>query len=154
MAKLQKKRGRPKSANPKTAAERMRAYRKRKRDAGLRNVRRWEPVDDQASQVYSDHQILDARSLAMHCKIAQKIERNPALLRTAANNLDRSTSKAGRPTPGYLLEWKKILDQPWPQVARLITAMNEESTRLRSSSPFAGILTQEEREQIYEAFRP
>ena len=34
MAKLQKKRGRPKSANPKTAAERMRAYRKRKRDAG------------------------------------------------------------------------------------------------------------------------
>ena len=38
------KRGRPKKANAKSAAERMRAYRKRKRDAGLTSVRRWEPA--------------------------------------------------------------------------------------------------------------
>ena len=153
MVKKAKKRGRPKSANPKTAAERMRAYRKRKRDAGFKSVRRWEPIDEVESTVYSDHQILDARSLALHCRIAQKIERDPALLDTARDNLDRWIRKSGRTAPPYLLEWKEILSQPWPRVAKLITAMNEESTRLRSSSPFAGILTDEEREQIYEAFR-
>ena len=44
MSKTVRKRGRPKKANAKSAAERMRAYRKRKRDAGLANVRRWEPA--------------------------------------------------------------------------------------------------------------
>ena len=38
-------RGRPRKDNALTAAERMRAYRKRKRDAGLKNVRRWEPAE-------------------------------------------------------------------------------------------------------------
>ena len=44
----------------------MRAYRKWKRDAGLKNVRRWEPAE--GVQQYSDHRILDARSLAMRPK--------------------------------------------------------------------------------------
>ena len=111
-------------------------------------------MDESAATVYSDHQILDARSLAMHCKIVQKIERDPALINMARDNLDRWIKNSGSPVPGYLLEWKEILSRPWPQVAKLMTAMNEESTRLRSSSPFAGVLTTEEREQIYAAFTP
>ena len=48
MSQAAKKRGRPKKADAKSAAERMRAYRKRKRDAGLTSVRRWEPADGTA----------------------------------------------------------------------------------------------------------
>jgi hypothetical protein len=48
----------------------MRAYRKRKRDAGFKNVRRWEPAE--GVQQYSDRRILDARSLALHCKIGSQ----------------------------------------------------------------------------------
>ena len=65
----------------------MRAYRKRKRDAGLTNVRRWEPADGLPAGRYSDQRILDARSLAMHCKIVQKISRDPQLLTKAKANL-------------------------------------------------------------------
>ena len=136
-----------------TAAERMRAYRKRKRDAGLKSVRRWEPEEGSGQRRYSDHRILDARSLAMHCKIAQKISRNPTLLNKAKANLERWSAKSEQPLPQYLREWQEILERPWPEIAEIITSMSEDATRLRSSSPFAGVLTAAERDQIYEAFR-
>ena len=136
-----------------TAAERMRAYRKRKRDAGLKSVRHWEPASGERPGGYSDHRILDARSLAMHCRIAQKISRDPSLLEKAKENLERWSAKTRRPRPQYLREWQEILEGPWQDVAELITSMSEDSTRLRSSSPFAGVLDAEERDQIYAAFR-
>jgi hypothetical protein len=136
-----------------TAAERMRAYRKRKRDAGLKSVRRWEPEEGSSKRRYSDHRILDARSLAMHCKIAQKITRDPSLLNKAKANLERWSAKSEDPQPQYLREWAQILERPWPEILELITSMSEDATRLRSSSPFAGVLTADERDQIYEAFR-
>jgi len=153
MKNVHKKRGRPPSGNPMTAAERMRAYRKRQRDAGLRSVRSWEPAIGQNSKLYSDHRILDARSLAMHCRIASKITRDPKLLAKAKENLERWCAKPQSPQPQYLREWQEILERPWPEIAELITSMRENSTRLRSSSPFAGVLTARERDQIYAAFR-
>jgi hypothetical protein len=153
MKKTLNKRGRPKKAVAKSAAERMRAYRKRKRDAGLTSVRRWEPAADAPEARYSDHRILDARSLAMHCKIVQKISRDPRLLEKAKANLSRWSAKIDGPKPRYLKEWQEILEKPWLTIAEMMTSMSEDATRLRSSSPFAGILSEEEREQIYAAFR-
>ena len=153
MKKTSKRRGRPRKSKPVTAAERMRAYRKRKRDAGLKSVRRWEPVKGEGGRQYSDHRILDARSLAMHCKIAQKISQNPELLDKAKANLNRWCEKSKAPQPYYFREWQEILERPWPQIAEVITRMSEEAIRLRSSSPFAGVLTADEREHIYAAFR-
>jgi hypothetical protein len=147
------RRGRPPKRNAMTAAERMRAYRKRKRDAGLKSVRRWEPAAGASERHYSDHRILDARSLAMHCKIARKIARDPELLDIAKANLERWSAKSDGPLPQYVHEWQEILVRPWPEVAELITRMSEDATRLRSSSPFAGVLTADERNQIYAAFR-
>jgi hypothetical protein len=153
MTTTAKKRGRPSKGNALTAAERMRAYRKRKRDAGLKNVRRWEPEEGAGVRQYSDHRILDARSLAMHCVIAQKISRDPDLLDKAKTNLERWSAKSKDPLPEYLHEWQEILDRPWPEIAEIITSMSEDATRLRSSSPFAGVLTADERKKIYAAFR-
>ena len=45
-----------------TPAERMRAYRKRKRDAELKSIRRWEPEEGSGKRRFSGHRILDARS--------------------------------------------------------------------------------------------
>jgi len=131
----------------------MRAYRKRKRNAGLKIVRHWEPIESEDARHFSDHRILDARSLAMHCKIAQKISRDPRLVNKAKSNLERWRAKSEVPQSKYLREWQDILDRPWQEIADLITSMSEDATRLRSSSPFAGILTTEERDQIYAAFR-
>ena len=152
MTKPVRKRGRPKTANPMSAAERMRAYRKRKRAAGLKSVSQWVAAEGDQISRYSDHRVLDARSLAMHCKIAQKFSREPEILEIARKNLARWQQKSAGESPRYLEEWQEILERPWSEIADFITSMSDKSTRLRSSSPFAGVLTNAERKRIYEAF--
>lgn len=131
----------------------MRDYRARKRAAGLKRVATWVPATEIAGELYSDHRLLDARSLAMHALIARKITRDPALLAIPARNLERWQARGGERKLVYLNEWRRILGQPAAQVAAFITSLAPEATRLRQSSPFAGVLTSEERRRIYDAFR-
>jgi len=147
------KRGRPRKANPMTPAERMRAYRKRKLAVGLKNVSRWVPTEDGEVPRYSDHCLLDARSLALHCKMAQKISRDPHLLDVARHNLTRWRARSIGELPQHLVEWRQMLDRPWPEIAAFMTSTTDKATRLRQSSPFAGVLDAGERKRIYEAFR-
>jgi hypothetical protein len=147
------KRGRPRKKAPLTAAERMRSYRQRRRAAGYKVVSQWQPVIEQAPSFDSDHPILDARSLAMHCKIARKIDANRALLEIPKRNLKRWRKAKSGPLPMYMDEWQQILDKPWHYIAALITSFSDEAVRLRQSSPFAGVLTPKERKQVYDAFR-
>lgn len=153
MGKPKRGRGRPPSPQARSAAERMRAYRARKRAAGLKAVTQWLPRESEGGGMFSDHRILEARSLAMHCVIARKIARDPVLLTRARANLDRWRRRAGDAPPSYLDEWESILARPWPAVAAFITGFGEQAVRLRQSSPFAGVLTPSERRRIYDAFR-
>jgi hypothetical protein len=65
----------------------------------------------------------------------------------------RWRAQRGQNVPAWLSEWQDLLDQPWESIAALITEPSENGARLRQSTPFAGILTQQERRRIYEAFR-
>jgi hypothetical protein len=53
--------------------------------------------DIDAPLVYSDHQHLDARSLALHCLIARKLLENPALIDLARSTLVRWKAQAPSP---------------------------------------------------------
>jgi hypothetical protein len=92
-----------------------------------------------------------ARSLEMHVLIAQKVTEAPALLNRARANLER-WSVAHSPAPHWITEWREILNRPWPELAALITDPGPEGVRLRKSSPFSGIISAEERLQIFEKF--
>jgi hypothetical protein len=89
----------------------------------------------------------------MHAVIAQKIQRDPRLLEIARNNIKRWETRSQGQVPSWLKEWKTILDRPWPQIAALLTEQSDNAVRLRQSTPFAGVLTSNERRRIYEAFR-
>ena len=103
---------------------------------------------------WSDHSLRDAVSLALHCKIAHKINVNPSLLDKARNVLAGWQEQYDPDcTPECYREWEKILTLPWLDIAAILISVDEEGVRLRSSSPFVGILTEKEREQILEAFR-
>jgi hypothetical protein len=132
----------------------MRRYRARKRAAGLTQERRWVPAQGERLAVWSDHAILEARSLAMHCLIARKITRDPRLIEVARRNLAGwKRARAAAERPRWLDEWERVLRRPWPEVAAFITSTTEHAARLRQSSPFAGVLDPTERRRIYEAFR-
>jgi hypothetical protein len=131
----------------------MRRYRQRRRAAGLKLVRRWVSGPEQAGTSWSNHRLLEARSLALHCLAAASIERRPELLEIARRNLADWRRARGGALPVALQEWERILSRPWPQVAAIMTAPTEEGARLRQSSPFAGVLSPAQRRRVYEAFR-
>jgi len=146
--------GRPPTGRAQSAAERMRRYRSRQRAAGLRVAARWLPAKSAAiSPGLLKHRIIEARSLAMHCLIARKIEADRRLLAAARRNLEKWIARYGEGTPRALEEWREILGRPWPEIAALITDADGPAVRLRQSSPFAGVLTPAERRLVYEAFR-
>ena len=155
-AKSKPTRGRPSTGRAQSAAERMRRYRARQRAAGLRTVTRYEAPAPVLPVGALQHRIIEARSLAMHCLMAQKIERDPALLDQVRRTLETWHARYGNDggdVPRVLDEWQLILRKPWPVIAALITDPGERATRLRQSTPFAGVLTARERERVYAAFR-
>ena len=101
--------------------------------------------------VYSDHRRIDERSLALHRLVAAKLRADPAILNEARDNLLRWQKMDGSPVLP-LSEWEKILSGTPSQVAAFLEERSERATRLRQSSPFAGILTEAERNAVYESY--
>lgn len=147
-----KRAGRPPSANPVPAAERMRQMRLRRKAAGLKPIVTW-TAENTPIAPYSSHRVREARSLAMHTVIAEKFLRDPKLLEIPRRNLERWRAQWPDSPPTWWKEWNELLSKPTSTLAGLITEMSERAARLRQSSPFAGVLTPLERKRIYEAFR-
>ena len=56
-------------------------------------------------------------------------------------------------TRRYADAWFPLLDLPIPALAERLTEFSEERVALRQCTPFAGVLTPQERWQIYRKFR-
>jgi hypothetical protein len=105
------------------------------------------------------HTMIDARNRELHQIIAGKIRQNPALISQVQETLERwlwamDESERGH---GSLVEWQhRLKEQPLNQVLDFISSEDEEACRLRQSTPFVGLLTEQERMTVfrkYEAFR-
>ncbi len=135
-----------------SAAERMRRYRARRKRAGLQARTTW-VARDAGAAAYSDHRVLDVRSLALHCAVVRHVSRDASLLGRARRALARWLARYPSAPPRALLEWQALLARPWPEGAAMVTADSEHAARLRQSSPLAPLLPAEERRRIYAAFR-
>lgn len=94
----------------------------------------------------------DERSLALHREIAKKLRSNPDLWNIPINNIAKWRKMRGGLTPA-LLEWEHILNTyTKEQILSILENDSEESARLRSSSPFTGILSENERKLIFELY--
>lgn len=98
----------------------------------------------------NDHDRLDEIRLQTHLAIAAKIDADPALLDLPRRNIQRWTELHGYLHPAYA-EWLDVLDRPWPELRRLLVAQDENSKRLRQSTPFVGVLSPRERRTIHES---
>ena len=68
-------------------------------------------------------------------------------------NLENEERRSGRLSRARR-EWKEILSRPWTQVREILLEDSDEGQRLRSSKPFAGIVTEEERLEIIRRHPP
>jgi tRNA A37 threonylcarbamoyladenosine biosynthesis protein TsaE len=83
---------------------------------------------------------IDLFSLMLHASVAEKMRLNPQeVLQIARQNLNRWLKNKN----SALCEWQQILDTQTPQeIIKIITQDTDDGQRLRSSSPFVGVLSE------------
>ncbi len=95
------------------------------------------------------HDVIDHRSLALHEAMAEKLRHDPELIQAARATAQRWLSRPGYENHPALREWLSLLDLPLLSLIKVMLDPSEEGARLRQSSPFVGILTEEERLAIF-----
>ena len=92
---------------------------------------------------------LNQRSIEYGKAIVKKLEHDRRLWQVPLENLKRWKAARNGELPLPLLEWETILSsEPRHKIMAILVGTDENSMRLRSSSPFTGILTHEERHEI------
>ena len=102
-------------------------------------------------QIGHGHPHLDSRSLALARIVVQRIDADPALCSVARENLERWRRHAGGALTRAHQEWEEILERPWGEIRTILLDESEEGQRLRSSHPFKGIVTDQERRAVIDA---
>ncbi|WP_291813464.1 helix-turn-helix domain-containing protein [Cellulomonas sp.] len=86
------------------------------------------------------------RSLHLAYAIAGKLVQDPALVDVARQNLERMRARHTRGRPAqWLAQWQELLDGPLDELLIVLTSPSQRSRELRQNSPFAGVLTDDER---------
>ena len=93
------------------------------------------------------HPWIDARSLDMARIVVARIDADPVLVHVAHDNLARWRRRHGGLSRAHR-EWAEILERPWAEIREILLDESDEGQRLRSSSPFVGIVTEEERWRV------
>ena len=92
-------------------------------------------------------------SAALPCTgfIVRKVTADPGLLETTRAKVRRWPKMDDSPLLA-LSDRENILNGPVERVTRFLVEPSERATRLRQPSPFAGVLTEAERQAIYESY--
>ena len=99
------------------------------------------------------HPHIDRRSLEMARLIVEKIDADPNLFQVAHENLQRWRRIRGGTLPRCSEEWEGLLKRPWSEIRNILLDESNEGQRLRSSHPFAGLVSEKERRRIRDAHR-
>jgi hypothetical protein len=89
----------------------------------------------------------------LHELVADKLERDPTLLRIPLENIDRWLAN-GHTAPHRLEQWRQIIlraqesQEGFVGLLALLRDSGEAATHLKSFDPFPGVLTTEERRQV------
>jgi hypothetical protein len=95
------------------------------------------------------HHLAEERSLAYHRVIAERLLRDPRILAAARRTVERWLQDS--PPPHYAAAWRAVLAGDAASVAAFITDPGERARELRQSTPFAGVLSPQERWAIWRA---
>ena len=115
--------------------------------AGMRLELSYAPV---LSSANGDLTREDRRSLALHRVIAARFARDPRAVSTkAVRNLKVMRRADDGSAAPWLEEWERLLKGPVSAVIEVLVSHDQRARDLRQVTPFAGVLSDEERRAIY-----
>lgn len=90
------------------------------------------------------------RSLWLSHAVAARLVEDPAaVLEQARRNLTAMRARSARgEAKAWLQQWTQLLDGPVEDVLEALTSRSPRSRELRQNSPFAGVLTDEQRQTV------
>lgn len=94
------------------------------------------------------HRAAELQALAYHRLVAERLD--DAAVDEARRRL-RRWRREGRIDSRWADEWERILEKPLDQIARIVGADSPRAKELRQTSPFAGALTEQERNRLVHA---
>jgi len=96
---------------------------------------------------------VDERSRALHAAVAERLRRDPALVRVALAYLDRFEPAADPGSRAALARWRRLIGElPHDDLLALLASASDAAAELRQSSPFLAVLPAEERDAIFAHF--
>lgn len=101
------------------------------------------------------HTQIDERALELAKRIVACIDSDPT--RAGLEKARATCARWHRILPEFerrnVDEWAAILEQPWSGIRKTLLDPGEEGKRLRQSSPFCGVISNDERWRIMREFR-
>lgn len=96
------------------------------------------------------------KSLWLHRALLAHLMLDPQkILKTALTNIEdwKSKHRSDGMVTQYLEKWERVIDSGVDNVASVLTGSDGASRELRQNSPFAGVLSDDERRLILRSFR-
>jgi hypothetical protein len=100
----------------------------------------------------SGHRLAEARSIALHRAVAERLRADPALMESARGRV-RVWRAEGKMHPRYAEAWEQVLARPLDEVCAFLIDPGEEACALRQSTPFTGVLDARTRWRIWREVR-
>lgn len=100
------------------------------------------------------HEIIDRQNLEFHHAVVLRLVLDPSLVARARAKISEWSNR-GLFDHYCVKAWQTTIDLPLEDLAKLLIGETQESTRLRSASPFLaiGALSQNERQSIRQRVR-
>lgn len=94
------------------------------------------------------HRRVELLSIALHRAVAERLEQDLEILPKARARVEHWLADGGPTHPVYARRWQRLLARPLAEITKALVADTEEMRDLRQTSPFSGVLTEEERRRI------
>ena len=91
------------------------------------------------------HQEIDERSLAMHRLVAARVEQDPTLFVKAKGTLAKWRNAVSASSQPWLDEWERLMERGIEACLAAAVEDSQKAAALRQSSPFSGVLSNQER---------
>lgn len=101
------------------------------------------------------HELIDQRKLEMGELVSKKLRLDPQLLRVVQQQISKhlNNPSLSESVKHNYREWDQIVRQGPGMVIHVLTSDDENSNRLRQSSPCNCLVTQQERSKILSRYR-